>query len=204
MTLLTAVAVSDRTERVAAAFPRSSDYIRAIAGRNRKNAQQSVSGLYALLLLLRHSGAYSPSLVLSRMPGGKPCIEDSRLHFSVAHSYGLAVCALSDAPVGADTELLRDKPNAAALASRYFSAGEARLVLGSPCPSREFFRVWTRKEALIKLRGGGVDGNLAAVDTLGGSFTERRAFVFGGEYIISVTGDAEYVPTDPCVILSDD
>lgn len=201
MTTVTAVTVCDRLRVVTEAFPLSGEFIRAAAEKNRRNAEQSVSGLYALLMLVQRAGLDSNALEIVREKGGRPIFKGEGMpHFSIAHSYGLAVCALSDCPVGADTELLRVKPNAVSLAERYFSRGEAEQVGRAKDSSTEFFRVWTRKEALIKRAGKGVDGRPDSFDTTAESFSEYRASAFGGEYIISVTGESEFVVTDESVL----
>lgn len=200
MTLLTAVEVrGGMLAETEEAFPLSADYIRAAAGKtNEKSAEQSVCGLYALLLLLRRVGADTRALRLQRTAKGKPYFAGSGYKFSIAHSESVAVASLSDAETGADVELLRPKPNAAALAARFFTREEAEYVAASRDKSRAFFRVWTRKEALIKRDGTGTDMRLDLIDTTKERFTELSV-VCGGEYLVCATGDAEYIATEPTI-----
>lgn len=202
MTIFTAVGVCDRAREIAQAFPLSAGYVRAAAGKtNKTSAEQSVSGIYALLLLLERAGEDPGEIALARKAGGKPYIVGSRLHFSVAHSSSLAVCALSDSPVGIDTELVRGMRDAVSLSERFFTRAEAGSVAAAQDPSREFLRIWTRKEALIKRLGEGVDGDLAAFDTTGHDFSAFTLRFGGGEYLTAVTGAAEYIRTEvPSVI----
>ena len=201
MTVFTAVGVrGGRLAEVAGAFPLAAEHVLAAAGKKRRiNAEQSVSGLYALLLLMRHIGADTRTLSVVRDEGGKPRFAPCGPHFSIAHSANVAVCALSDSPVGADVERLRDKPDAVPLAARFFSEREAECVRLSADAPREFFRLWTRKEARLKQRGEGVDRIISGVDALGGEFTERVLRFGGEEYLACVTGRAEYIPTEDIV-----
>ena len=192
MTIFTAVRVrGGLLGEVLAAFPLAEPYVRGRAEkRNKTSAEQSVCGLYALLLLLRRAGEDTTRLRFGAERGGKPYLEGSRLHFSVSHSASLAVCALSDAPVGADVEKVREMPDAAMLADRFFSADEAAAVRSANDPSRELLRIWTRKEALIKREGKGIDAVLSGID-VSGRFTEREMTTDGETYLVCVTGEAE-------------
>jgi len=81
------------------------------------------------------------------------------LHFSVSHSDGLALCAVTrDRPVGVDLERLRSVPEADEIAQRFFSAREKAdfRALRPGAKRKGFFRCWTRKEAYLKAIGVGL------------------------------------------------
>lgn len=81
-----------------------------------------------------------------RSPRGKPFfpgLEDR--WFSLSHSGGLALCALSTQPVGVDVELVR--PRRAGLARRVLSPAELARFDGSWA---DFYRIWTQKESWCK------------------------------------------------------
>ena len=76
------------------------------------------------------------------------------IRFNLAHSAEMALVAVArDVEVGVDIERVRPLPEYAAIAERYFPAG-------SPAPrdARDFFRHWTRFEALLKAHGAGLYG----------------------------------------------
>lgn len=78
---------------------------------------------------------------IARAEGGKPYFPQyPHIHFSLSHSRGAAVCALSGEPVGVDVEVLRAPP-------RRLSGG---------MDAEAFFRLWTAKEATAKLLGLGL------------------------------------------------
>ena len=111
---------------------------------------------YALLSALwTEEKGVGPLPGMSRLPGGKPFFPDfPQVHFSVSHSRGLSLCALSDSPVGADVELVRPrKPGLPryALSDREFAWFEAK---GSRW--EDFYTLWTLKEARVKCTGEGL------------------------------------------------
>ena len=65
--------------------------------------------------------------------------------FSLSHSGGLALCALSDAPVGVDIEVVR--PRRAGLPRRLLSSAELEGFDGA---LEDFYRIWTLKESWCK------------------------------------------------------
>ncbi|HIT32695.1 MAG TPA: 4'-phosphopantetheinyl transferase superfamily protein [Candidatus Enterenecus stercoripullorum] len=96
-------------------------------------------------------------LQLRRLAGaGAPHSGDS---ISISHSGGLVVCALGATPLGLDTEEVRASP--AALPAEYFTVQERRWINLQPQPLRAFFRLWTRKESLIKAEGSGLSRMLS-------------------------------------------
>lgn len=88
-----------------------------------------------------------------------PDLDSSPLRFSLAHTKGLAVVAVTGgADVGVDVERADRFVNAARLSSRFFSPEETTALQElSPDRLRErFFLYWTLKESYIKARGLGL------------------------------------------------
>lgn len=115
---------------------------------------------------------------------GKPYFEDGQVHFSLAHCKNHVLCALFDAPVGADIELPRS--GGVRLAERFFAADELHAVSVSPAPDAEFCRLWTMKESYIKLRG------LRLADMAGFSVIDSAVHFNSlryGEYFIACCSD---------------
>ena len=91
--------------------------------------------------------------------GGKPHLPAGYpLHFNVSHTEGLAVFAVGRARVGVDVERRRTIPDADGLVSRFFSRRECEQFQALPPADRPdaFLRAWTRKEAVLKAVGRGV------------------------------------------------
>jgi len=93
-------------------------------------------------------------------PCGKPSLAGSHrtagLRFNLAHSHGTAVFAFAlDREIGVDVEFLR--ADFVLEDARLFAPSELQQLrsLSGEEKVREFFRLWTQKEALLKAAGTG-------------------------------------------------
>ena len=94
---------------------------------------------------------------------GKPVLvlesDSIPLRFNLSHSHNAALIAVTrDRTVGIDIEHTRTKIDCAEIAARFFAAEEiAKLKkLSRKAQRQAFFACWTRKEAYIKAKGGGL------------------------------------------------
>ena len=78
-------------------------------------------------------------------------------YVSLSHSGVLAGAVLADEPCGLDIEQPRGMPRERllSLASRFFSPPDAAAVESADNTESEFYRIWTRREAFMKLLGRG-------------------------------------------------
>ena len=86
---------------------------------------------------------------------GKPYMANGP-YFSISHcKEGIAV-AIDDAPIGVDIEAIRHANED--LIERTMNEEEKRLIANSqqPIADREFTRLWTQKEAIVKAEGTGI------------------------------------------------
>lgn len=74
--------------------------------------------------------------------------QDGTPHTSVSHSGALVLCACADHPVGIDAEELAPVPS---IPPRFFTSAETAWMHAQRDPVRAFYRLWTRKESLIKV-----------------------------------------------------
>ena len=75
-------------------------------------------------------------------------------YFSLSHSKrGIAV-AISDEPIGIDIEAIR--PLSEGLVQRAMNPQEQAQIAAAANPEQEFIRLWTRKEAYVKMQGTGI------------------------------------------------
>ena len=93
-------------------------------------------------------------------------------YFSISHTkQGIAI-AISDRPIGIDIEGLREATDS--LMSRAMNPEEVSIIQASSSPQTEFIRLWTRKEAYVKMKGTGIisDMHEILVDMLPVTWTE--------------------------------
>jgi 4'-phosphopantetheinyl transferase len=104
-------------------------------------------------------------------PHGKPALAGdaagSGIQFNLSHSDTLGLVGwCAGRHIGVDIERWRSLRDEAALARRYFSAGEAAAYEALPAEHRSegFFNCWTRKEAYVKAVGRGLTLPLDSFD----------------------------------------
>ena len=102
---------------------------------------------------IQNAWGWNETPPMARGKSGKPCFPDfPDKQFSLSHTAGLCLCALSDGgAVGVDIERVR--PRRAGL-PRYVMSGEEFAAFDSTW--EDFARIWTLKEAFVKLRGGSI------------------------------------------------
>ena len=84
---------------------------------------------------------------------GKPYIEGGPF-FSISHCKEAIAVALDDQPIGIDVESIRRfDPE---LVTRTMNDSEQALIAASETPERAFIRLWTQKEAILKMQGTGI------------------------------------------------
>ena len=94
------------------------------------------------------------SLIFAYGASGKPFLRElPDVHFNISHTKGLVVCAVSQVPVGIDAERIKTYPKSVL---RKMTEKERLYIEESNSPDEAFMRVWTMKEAMIKLTGEGL------------------------------------------------
>lgn len=94
---------------------------------------------------------------------GKPALAASEaaapLRFNLSHSHEVALLAVSRArPLGIDVEYARKTRDLDDIALRYFAHAEVAAYRALPAHQRlvAFYQCWSRKEAYLKAKGGGL------------------------------------------------
>lgn len=107
-------------------------------------------------------------------PHGRPAVADvAHLHFSLAHTRGLALVALAATPVGVDVERMPRVQTVARCLPALHPDERAEIEAAPPKTRRQAFaQLWTRKEAYLKGVGTGLSRS-PAKDYLGSAQAGR-------------------------------
>lgn len=134
----------------------------------------------ALRLILSKYLSESPELLeFSTNDFGKPFLKNSRFNFNLSHSGELALVAVAEnLHVGVDVERIRGEINHRELAERFFSKDEKSYLRSfyETQAIKEFFRLWTRKEAFVKAKGCGLSEPLENFSVINMETADKNVF----------------------------
>lgn len=124
---------------------------------------------------------------------GKPNAKYLDVEFNISHSGEMAVCAISDNPVGIDVERIR--PIGTNILRKLCTDIDLEYIFGNDTKTNNipsdfddqqlyrFYEVWTAKEAYFKCVGTGIK-NLKSISM--DELTKNRKMFQIGDYIITV------------------
>lgn len=93
---------------------------------------------------------------------GKPSLVGyPHIHFNLSHCREAVICILSDQPVGIDIESIHTFKQP--LVDYTMNEDEAHQIEQAVRPELEFIKLWTQKEAVLKLTGEGISRDLKSV-----------------------------------------
>ncbi len=157
---------------------------------------RSLGGLLALERILVELEMDKEGLFIARDKLGKPYFsEREEIRFNISHASALsvAVCTIGNgSSVGIDIEEISEKIDVRKISERFFGQREREYLLRSDYCIKNFFLVWTAKEALSKCVGDGLASSLSGKDTFEASESKRAFFArfeiaFSGKaYIMTV------------------
>jgi 4'-phosphopantetheinyl transferase len=115
--------------------------------------------------LSRRTNISFEDLVIATNQFDKPYICDNSFFFNLSHSnnsWSIGFC--KEADIGIDIEWIKDNKNFTDIISHYFTVEEQKNVTEAPLPLYKFYEIWTRKEAILKAIGLGLNYPLDKVD----------------------------------------
>ena len=93
---------------------------------------------------------------------GKPyLLKYPDIHFNLSHCKEAVAVAVDFSPVGIDVESFRQ--GSLGLINKTMNRTEAEWIRSSSAPTETFVQFWTKKEAVLKLRGTGIVDDLHQV-----------------------------------------
>lgn len=149
--------------------------------------RQAYVFVHALLRLALGHELRTNAATLELVAGahGKPSLQGrgAEVHFNISYRRGAVALAIGNAPVGIDIEWIRPGIDMLGIAGRFFTAEEQAFLEAPPAGelAQRFFGLWTRKEALIKAAGLGVDfmpvaGVLDCLTTLADEYGDVKPY----------------------------
>lgn len=162
-------------------------------------------------------GIASENLTLVKTEYGKPYVKGCKeFHFNLSHSGDYVIFAYGDIPMGVDVERLKDMD--IRVAKRCYTDEEYNRVVNAPekmnrqkAANQEkiedkdtvFYRIWTMKEAYLKLTGQGISVPLNSFEVdLEQMKVKETTYKFDGcyvdDYYISICYDKN-IESDVCI-----
>ena len=100
----------------------------------------------------------------------KPYLINSQVCYNISHSGDWIVIAVCQTAIGIDIELIEDSFNFEDIINEYFSLPEITAIKEKELSHQYFYLLWTRKEALTKGTGKGLDDDLKLIPSLDGVY----------------------------------
>lgn len=125
-----------------------------------RNYEDSLRSLFADILarymLCGRLKISNQQLIFDNNPYGKPFVLNRKVHYNISHSGNWVVCAVSDLPIGIDTE--EPGPIDLKIAESFFSSSENDMILHAKDEEKIklFYKLWVLKESYIKMHGMGL------------------------------------------------
>ena len=111
---------------------------------------------------------------------GKPSIVGHpEICFNLSHCKEAVVCVISDQPIGVDVESIREYKES--LVNYTMNDEEIGQIKSAENPAAAFIRLWTMKEATMKLIGTGISNDMKTViDTTKYKYTtvNRQRYIY--------------------------
>jgi 4'-phosphopantetheinyl transferase len=158
----------------------ASDIVRAarFADDPRRQALWRAARIATRVILERSAGPAMRGVDFEIVAGGRPALGAGMPHFSISHTAGVALIAVSQiGPLGVDVESLRtlsmnaDRRRRIIAAAGAF-ASDASLDANS---NADVLRAWVNLEAVAKARGSGIGALLTEEGVIGGASTQSVA-----------------------------
>lgn len=143
------------------------DYIKALMSKkHHPSAFKSIAAMGILGSFAEELGIFP---TIAKTEKGKPYFSDiPYIDFSISHSENLVACSICISKdqkplIGIDCETIYKK-DPMTIAERFFTENEIEIITASEDKAKAFTRLWTKKEAYLKLLGKGLSVPLSSFD----------------------------------------
>lgn len=122
------------------------------------------------VLLAEYIGLHVDTIFLDIDSNKKPYISSHpSVYFNVSHSGNYALIAIAKSPIGIDIEYVNKSFDFTEILPNVFSQTEINYINNSNNKRYLFYQFWTRKEAIVKAIGKGIDDELFKIPVTDGS-----------------------------------
>jgi len=139
--------------------------------REKDRQQFLVNRIVLRLLLAAYTKSEPESVVIGFGTNKKPFIVNKKLpqtFFNISHSHDLILMAFSGVELGIDIEWMDKSFSYQDLLGQNFSKDEIDFIKTDKDTSKNFYLLWTRKEAILKATSYGLNDALSSVPSLDG------------------------------------
>lgn len=144
-----------------------------------------VGELFSRVLLGSRLGIKPGELEVLKTREGKPYLKNhENIFFNLSHSGGKVVCAIGETRLGVDIEKITYARHK--VAKKCFCDKEIGILNSSKDLNKEFFRLWTMKEAYLKAEGLGLSIPPKSVDVVSIKSHDFVCAVVDDAYCLSV------------------
>lgn len=137
----------------------------------KKDSTQFItSRAFLKLIIAKYAGIKPKQVNILYDSYKKPYLEEnSNLFFNVSHSDNCALIAVNNKKIGVDVEYIKTNFDFEDILNYSFNKEEIQFVMESTDSLASFYELWTRKEALLKAIGKGLDETLIKLSVLDGN-----------------------------------
>lgn len=131
-------------------------------------------------ILAQHTSLEIDKINIKIGTNKKPYLSSNQtICFNVSHAKDFAIIVVSTHAVGIDLEELNTNFNFSEILTSVFSNFEIEFILNADDKTYAFYKLWTRKEAIVKATGQGISDDLTHIPATNGHHTVNSKLVDG-------------------------
>lgn len=142
------------------------------AGRYHFDADRNrsiISRSFLKVLLAKEIGLHATEVKIKKDSFEKPYLSSNpSLYFNISHSGDFILIIIGDKKVGIDIEKINYTQDYSDIIPTIFSKYEIDELLGCSNKTLTFYKFWTRKEAILKAIGKGINEDLKSITVTDG------------------------------------
>lgn len=134
--------------------------------------------------LAKHVGLEINKINLEVDSNKKPYLPNhSSVFFNISHSGDYGLIAIAKYPIGVDIECINKEFNYKEILQNVFNQNEIDAIENSNDKQQTFYKFWTRKEAIVKAIGKGIDEGFSEISVMDGFHSIKSSIVSNFENI---------------------